>query len=323
MNAIKARAAVFVAAAALAQLACAQSWPSKPIRYVVPFPPAGATDILARIVAEKISGPLGQQVVVENRAGAATMIGIEAVARAAPDGYTLLLANSTLSILPSMRKNVRMEVLRGVTPITLVASNPQILVTHPSLPTKNLRELIALAKAQPGKLDYASGGYGGNPHMCMELFLSMAGLKIVYVPYKSGNAGFADVLAGQVPVMMASILTALPQVRASRLRAYGVTTKERSAAAPDIPTIAEAGVPGYEATQWFGVLAPTGTPRDIINRLHGELLRVLKDPEVKKRFVSDGSDVVWSATPEEFGAYIRSDETKWARVAKAAGLQPE
>ena len=251
------------------------------------------------------------------------MIGMEAAARAAPDGYTLLLANSTLAILPSMRKNVRMDVIRGITPITLVASNPQILVSHASVPTQNLKQLIAFARARPGKLDYASGGYGGNPHMCMELFLSMTGLKIVYVPYKSGMAGISDVLAGQVPLMMAGGLSALPHIRSGRLRAYGVTTAERSSSMPDIPTIAEAGVPGYEATQWFGVLAPTGTSRDIINRLHGDILRTLKDPEMKRRFASDGSDVVWSNSPEDFAAYIRTDEAKWAKVVKAARIEPQ
>src|SRR5262245_21770534 len=198
------------------------AYPLKPVRIIVPSSPGGGTDTSARFITPRLTELLGQQVIVENRPGAATMSGMEAAARSAPDGYTLLVANSTLAILPSMRKNVRLDVLRGLTPITLLASNPQILVSHASLPTQTLKQLIAFARARPGKLDYASGGYGGNPHMCMELFLSMAGLRMVYVPYKSGNAGIADVLAGQVPVMMASILTALPQVRGGRLRAYGV-----------------------------------------------------------------------------------------------------
>ena len=299
------------------------AYPVKPVRMIVPSSPGGGTDTSARFIAPKLTELLGQQIVVENRPGAATMIGMEAAARAAPDGYTLLLANSTLAILPSMRKNVRMDVIRGITPITLVASNPQILVSHASVPTQNLKQLMAFARARPGKLDYASGGYGGNPHMCMELFLSMTGLKIVYVPYKSGMAGISDVLAGQVPLMMAGGLSALPHVRSGRLRAYGVTTAERSSSMPDIPTIAEAGVPGYEATQWFGVLAPTGTSRDIINRLHGDILRALKDPEMKRRFASDGSDVVWSNSPEDFAAYIRTDEAKWAKVVKAARIEPQ
>lgn len=300
-----------------------QQYPVKPVRLIVPSSPGGGTDASSRFIAPKLSELLGQQVVVENRPGASTMIGLEAAAKSAPDGYTLVMASSTIAILPTMRKGVRMEMLRGFAPVSLVASNPQILVSHPALPTQNLKQLIAFARAQPNKLDYASGGYGGNPHMCMELFLSMAGIRMVYVPYKSGNAGFADVVAGQVPVMMASILTALSQVRGGRLRAYGVTTAVRSATAPDIPTIAEAGVPGYEATQWFGILAPAGTPREIVMRLHTEIGRALRDPDVRKRFTTDGSDVAASGTPEEFAAYIRVDEEKWARVAKAAGLRPE
>jgi tripartite-type tricarboxylate transporter receptor subunit TctC len=299
------------------------AYPARPVRLVVPSSPGGGTDASSRILAPRLSELLGQQVVVENRPGASTMIGLEVVAKSPHDGYTLVMANSTMAILPSMKKNLRMDVIRGLAPITLVASNPQILVSHPALPASNLKQLIALAKARPGKLDYASGGYGGNPHMCMELFLSMAGLKITYVPYKSGNAGIMDVIAGQVPVMMAGVLSAMPHVRTGRLRAYGVTTAQRFSSVPDIPTIAEAGVPGYEATQWFGVLAPAGTPRDIIARLHADTVRALKDPEVRKRFVADGSDTVTSASPEEFAAYIRADEAKWAKVVKGAGLKPE
>jgi len=301
----------------------AQPYPARPVRLVVPSSPGGGTDASSRILAPRLSELLGQQVVVENRPGASTMIGLEVVAKSPPDGYTLVMANSTMAILPSMKKNLRMDVIRGFAPITLVASNPQVLVSHTSLPVKTLKQLIAFAQARPGKLDYASGGYGGNPHMCMELFLSMTGLKITYVPYKSGNAGLTDVIAGQVPIMMAGMLSAMPHVRNGRLRAYGVTTAQRFASVPDIPTIAEAGVPGYEATQWFGILAPVGTPRDIIARLHGDVGRALKEPEVRKRFVADGSDTATSASPEEFAAYIRADEAKWAKVVKGAGLKPE
>ncbi len=300
-----------------------QAYPARPVRLVVPSSPGGGTDASARILAPRLSELLGQQVVVENRPGASTMIGLEVVAKAPPDGYTLVMANSTMAILPSMKKNLRMDVVRGLAPITLVASNPQLLVSHVSLPAKTLKQLIAFARARPGKLDYASGGYGGNPHLCMELFLSLTGLKITYVPYKSGNAGLVDVLAGQVPIMMASVLSALPHVRSGRLRAYGVTTAQRFASVPDIPSIAEAGLPGYEATQWFGILAPAATPRDIIARLHADAGRALKDPEVRKRFVAEGSDIATSASPDEFAAYIRSDEAKWAKVVKGAGLKPE
>ena len=316
-------AAVSLLAAQLTAAHAQESYPTRLIRLIVPSSPGGGTDMSARIIAPKLSELLGQQVVVDNRAGAAAMIGTEAVAKAAPDGYTLLMGQSTMTIVPSTYKSIRFDPVRDFAPISMVVVVPQLLVGHVSLPPRNVQELIALAKARPGQLDYAAGGYGGNPHMCMELFLSMAGVKITYVPYKSGNAGIMDVIAGQVPVMMAGVLSAMPHVRNGRLRAYGVTTAQRFASVPDIPTIAEAGVPGYEATQWFGVLAPADTPRDIIARLHGELSRALKEPEVRKRFVADGSDTAISGSPEEFAAYIRADEAKWAKVVKEAGLKPE
>ena len=302
--------------------AAADNYPSRPIRLVVPSTPTGGTNASARIIAPRLSERLGQQIVVENRPGAATMIGLELVARAAPDGYTLLVENSTMAILPSMRKNPRLDLIYNLAPITLVSSNPQLLVSHPSLPTKDLKQLIAFARANPGKLDFAAGGYGGNPHMCMELLLHMTRTKMTYVPYKSGNAGLVDVVAGQVPVMMAAMLTGLPHVRSGRLRVYGVTTAKRAAAAADIPTIAEAGVPGYDATQWFGILAPKGTPADIVNRLHAEIVGTVQEPAVSKQFSRDGSEAVWSRSPADFAAFIKADEDKWARVVKTAGLEP-
>lgn len=300
-----------------------QAYPTRPVRLVVASSPGGGTDTSARIIAPKLSVLLGQQVVVENRPGAATLVGLEVVARSAPDGYTLLIGNSSMTILPSMSKSVRMDVIRGVTPITIAVSLPQILVSHPSLPAVTLKQLIAFARTRPGQLDYAAGSYGGHPHLCMELLIHMAGLKIIYVPYKSGNAGVVDVLAGHVPLMMSSVLTALPHVRNEKLRAYGVTTARRASGVPDVPTIAEAGVPGYEAAQWFGFFAPAGTPRDIIGRLHGDLMRVLKDPEVRKRFVADGAETAWSNSPEDFGALIRAEEAKWAKLVKDAGIKAQ
>lgn len=297
-------------------------YPTRAVRIVVPSSAGGGTDTTARIIASKLTDVIGQQVVVDNRPGAATMIGTEVVARSAPDGYTLLLNNSSITIVPSMRKKPPLEVIRGVTPITLVSTNPQILVSHPSLPTKTLKQLVAFAKAHPGKLDYAAGNYGGNIHLCMALFVHMSGINVVYVPYKSGNAGLIDVISGHVPLMMASILSALPHVKNGKLRAYGVTTAQRAEGAPDVPTIAEAGVPGYEAAQWFGILAPKATPRPIIAKLHGDLLQVLKDPAVQKRFAFDGSQTIWSKSPEEFGAFMRAEEAKWRTVVKDAGLKP-
>jgi tripartite-type tricarboxylate transporter receptor subunit TctC len=318
-SSIAAVALTLVAAGAQAQ----DGHPTRPVRLIVPSTPGGGTDASARLIAPGLSNLLGQQVLVENRPGAAGLIGIEAVAGAAPDGHSLLVANSAMTIIPSMQKGARADLVRSLLPITQLASNPQVLVAHPSLPAPTLERLIAFAKEQPGKLDYAAGSPGGNPHMCMELLLGMTGMKLVHVPYKSGNAGLADVLAGQVPLMMAGTPTVLPHIKSGRLRAYGVTTAQRSSSLPQVPTIAEAGVPGYEANQWFGVLAPAGTPRDIVARLHRDLLHVLKDGELQKRFAAEGSEVVWSNSPEEFAALIRADEAKWAKVARDAGIGPQ
>ena len=308
-------------------IACAAAhaqptYPTRPVRFVVPSAPGGGTDITARIVAPKLSEYLGQQVVVENRAGAGTMIGGEAVARAAPDGYTLLVGISTLAINPAMYRKVPYDALKDFAPITQLVSLSNILVTHPSLPVQSVKSLIAFAKARPGQIHYASAGVGTNPHLSVELFLTMAGLKMIHVPYKGSGQGIVDVVAGHVPVMMPSILTGLPYAKNGRLRGLGVTGAKRAGAAPDVPTIAEAGVPGYEATQWFGVLAPAGTQREIIARLHAEITRALQAAEVRQRLAGDGADLVGS-TPEEFTAFIRSETAKWAKVVKSAGIQPE
>ena len=299
-----------------------EPYPNRPVRLIVPSSPGGGTDTSGRIIAQKLTDALGQQVVVENRPGAAAMIGAEAVARAAPDGYTLLIHNSTLAIYPAINGKMRVDPVRELAPLSLVLVLPQILVSHPALPTRNLQELIAFIRARPGTLDYAGGGVGGNPHMSMELFLSMTKLRVTYVPYKSGNAGLVDVLSGQVPLLMGSMLSAMPHVRQGRLRAYGVSGLRRTAGAPDVPTIAEAGVPGYEALQWFGLFAPAGTPKEIVQRLHNEIVRASQDAEIKKRFVNDGGDPQASATPEAFANFIRMDMAKWAKVVREAGIKP-
>jgi tripartite-type tricarboxylate transporter receptor subunit TctC len=312
-----------LAAAALCGAAQAQqNYPVRPVRLIVPSSPGGGTDITARIIAPKLGEYLGQQVVVENRPGAGTMIGGEAVARAAPDGYTLLMGISTLAINPAMYKRVPYDALRDFAPISQVVALPNMLVTHPSLPVKSVKELIAFAKARPGQINFASAGVGTNPHLAMELFLSMTDLKMVHVPYKGSGQGVIDLLAGHVTVMMPSILTALNYVKNKRLRALGVTSAKRAAGVPDIPTIAEAGVPGYEAVQWFGVLAPAATPRDIIMRLHKEIVRTVQAPDIKPKLINDGADPVGSS-PEEFAAFIRSETNKWAKVAKSIGIKPE
>lgn len=302
--------------------ACGQNYPARPLRFVVPSAPGGGTDITARIVAPKLSEFLGQQVVVENRAGAGTMIGGEVVARAAPDGYTLLVGISTLAINPAMYKKVPYDALKDFAPITQLVTLSNILVTHPSLPTRTVKELIAFAKVRSGQIHYASAGVGTNPHLSVELFLSMAGLKMIHVPYKGSGQGIVDVVAGHVPVMMPSILTGLPHAKNGRLRALGVTGAKRAGSAPAVPTIAEAGVPGYEATQWFGVLAPAGTPREIVTRLHTEIVRALQSADVRERLAGDGADPVGSS-PEEFAVFLRAETAKWAKVVRNAGIQPE
>jgi len=299
------------------------AYPARPIRLIVPSSPGGGTDASARLISPKWSERLGQPVVIEYRPGAAAMIGTEAGARATPDGYTLLIAQSTMTIVPSVYKKVRFDPVKDFAPISIVAIAPLLLVGHPSLPAKNLMELIRFAKARPGQIDYAAGAPGSNSHLAMEHLLMMAGVKMSYVPYKSGNAGLVDALAGRVPVMISNALVSLPHVRTGRFRAYGLTSAKRSAAAPDLPTLAEAGVPGYEAVQWFGLLAPAGTPREIVTRLHRDLIQVMQDEDIRKRFAADGAEPVYSKTPEEFAAVIKAEVTKWAKVVKAANVEQQ
>jgi tripartite-type tricarboxylate transporter receptor subunit TctC len=312
-------AAIVTAGTAQAQ----DAYPARTIRLIVPSSPGGGTDASARIIAPRLSALLGQQVVLEYRPGAAAMIGTEAGARAAPDGYTLLIAQSTMTIVPSVYRKIRFDPVKDFAPISQVAIVPLLMVGHPSLPARNVKELLALAKSKPGAIDYAAGAYGGNSHLAMEHFLSTAGVKMNYVPYKSGNAGLMDALAGRVPVMLGNTLVLLPHVRNSRFRAYGVTSAQRASEVSDIPTLAEAGVPGYEAVQWFGILAPAGTPRDIVDRLHRDLLQVMQEEETRKRFRADGADPTFSRTPEDFAVLIRSEIARWAKVAKSAKIEPQ
>jgi tripartite-type tricarboxylate transporter receptor subunit TctC len=298
------------------------SYPARPIKLVVPSSPGGGTDITARVIAPRLSEQLGQQVVIENRSGAGTMIGSEVVARSAADGYTLLMGISTLAINPAMYKKVPYDALRDFAPVSQVVSLPNILVAHPSLPVKSVKELISLGKSRPRQLNYASAGMGTSPHLSMELFLIMTGLQMVHIPYKGSGQGVVDVVAGHVLLMTPSILTGLPHTKSGRLRALGVTGAKRAAGALDIPTIAEAGLPGYEATQWFGVLAPARTPADIVTRLHKEVVIALNSADVRERLLADGADPVGSS-PAEFHAYLRSETDKWARVVRQAKISAE
>ncbi len=300
----------------------AQTYPAKPIRLVVPSGPGGGADVTARIIAPKLTEYLHQQIVIENRAGAGTMIGGEAVARAPADGYTLLLATAPLAINPAMYKKVPYDALRDFAHVSQVVALPNVLIAHPSLPVKNVKDLIALAKARPGQLSFASAGVGTAPHLFFELFLDMTGLKLTHVPYKGAGQGVIDVVAGHVPLMSPTIFAALPQVRAGRLRALGVTTANRVSGAPDIPTVAESGVPGYEASNWFGVSAPAATPREITQLLSASIARALQQPDTRARIAADGAEPVGN-TPEEFSAYVKSETAKWAKVVKRAGIEPE
>lgn len=313
---ILAAALLFVSFGARAQ----QDYPHRPVRLIVPSSPGGGTDTTARIIAPRAGELLGQQLLVDNRPGASTIIGMEVVARSAPDGYTLLIGNSTMTIIPSTHRKLRVDPVKDYAAVTQLVELPQILVSHPSFPAKNVKELIVLAKQRPDQIDYAAGAYGGSGHMAMELFMHMAGIRIHYVPYKSGNAGLVDALSGQVPLMMGSVLSALPHVRAGRLRAYGVSGPQRSVGTPDIPTLAEGGVRGYKAVQWFGIFAPAGTAQAVVNRLHGVLLQTLQDTEVRRQLVSGGADPEPSKSPQEFSEFVQAEVRQWATVVKAAGI---
>jgi tripartite-type tricarboxylate transporter receptor subunit TctC len=317
--------AVFVVALVpqSASAADAQSWPTKPVRMVIPFPPGGTTDILGRVAAQKLSEAIGQQVVPDNRPGASGNIGTEQVAKAPPDGYTLLTApGSTLTIHPSLYAKLGFDPLKDFAPITILAGVPNLLVVHPSLPVRNVKELIAIAKAKPDQLNYASTGAGQSTHLSMELFKNMAGVKIVHVPYKGSAPAVTDLLGGHVPMMFDNMPSALPHVKAGKLRALGVSTVKRSATAPDVPTVAESGLPGFDVTVWFAVLAPAATPREIIERANRILVKALQASDVRERLASQGAEPVGN-TPEQVTAQMKTDLAKWAKVIKAADIKIE
>lgn len=312
-------AALFLIAAGSA---AQQTYPVRPVKIIVPSAAGGGADSGARFMVPKLEEFLGQRVLVENRAGAASIIGSEMVARAPADGYTLLAAISTITIHPSMMKNLSFDTLRDFAPITQLVILPNMMVGHPSLQPKTVKELVAFAKPRPGKLEYASAGTGSNLHLCMEMFLSMTGLKMVHVPYKGSGQAIADLAAGFVPLMITNMITGTQQVKAGRLRAYGVTSAQRSPSAPEIPTIAEQGVAGYDAVQWYALMAPANTPRDIVSKLHKGVVFAFQDAQVRERYAQHGANPVGN-TPEEFAAVLRTDLAKWAKVVKAAGLSPQ
>jgi tripartite-type tricarboxylate transporter receptor subunit TctC len=306
----------------LAGEATAQTWPARPVRIVVPSPPAGGTDIIARVLAEHFSKAFKQQFFVENRPGAGNMIGIESVARAAPDGYTFLLTASTLSLNSVLYKKVSYDPIKDFAPITLAATAPNVLIVNPAVPARSLAEFIALAKQQPGKLTYGTPGIGTSPHMCMELFKSMAGIDLRHIPYRGTVPALTDVMSGQINAMFANALSAKPQIDAGKVRALGLTTAKRSGTMPDIAPIADIGVPGYEATQWYGFLAPAGTPQAILDRIHAEATKALHSAEMKEKLAHDGAEPVGTSAAD-FAAHIKNELDKWRKVAKAAGIEPQ
>ncbi len=316
--------ALTVLALASAEASAQDNYPSRLIRIIVPTAPGAPSDISARLISEGMSKRLGRQaVVVENRAGAGTIIGSEIVAKAPADGYTLLASASPLAINPAFFKKIPYDALRDFVPITELVSVPNLIVVHPSLPVKSVKDLITFAKARPGKVQYASAGYGTNPHLAMELFSMMAQIRLIHVPYKGGMPGLIDLLGGHVALMATgSMSVAIPHVRTGRLRALGVTTAARIQTLSDVPTISEAGLPGYEAVQWAGLLAPAKTPREIIDKLHKEVVAILRSPEARARLAEEGCEVIVSS-PDEFAAFMQTETVKWAKVAKAAGIQPE
>ena len=317
------REACFVALLALAAPAGAQTaYPQKPIRMVVPFPPGGGTDILARLFGQKMSETLGQQVIIDNRGGAGGTIGTDIAAKAPPDGYTLILVSGSHAINPGLYPKLPYDSVNDFAPITQLATSPGILVVNPSLPVKSVKDLIALARAKPGQINYASAGSGTPPHLAGELFKVMAKIDMVHVPYKGNAPAFTDVIGGQVSLIFPTMPSAMPFIKSGRLRPIAVTSAKRSPAAPDIPTIAESGLPGYEATSWYGILAPARTPREIVARLHEVLVSIIGSPDMKDKLAAQGLDPVGN-TPQQFAAVIKSEIAKWAKVVKASGAKPE
>lgn len=302
--------------------AYAQAFPTKAVRIVVPFPPGGGVDIVARVVGPKLTEGWGQQVIVENRAGASGMIGTEVAARAAPDGYTLFLGTlGNLAVNPHLFPKMTVDPLRDFAPITLVVAVHFVMVSHPSLPVRNVKELIALAKARPGQINYSSSGAGGAPHLGGELLKRMANINLTHIPYKGSGPSFQDLLGGQISLTFDSLLQALPYIKSNMLRPLAVLGSKRSPLLPAVPTVAET-VPGYELTNWFGLAAPAATPRETIVKLNADFVKVLQQPDVREKIAGMGADVVGN-TPEQFGAFLKTESAKWAKLVKEADIRGE
>jgi len=308
---------------ALAVSAVADDYPNKAIRLIMPYPIGGSIDIAGRMVAQRLADNLGQAVVVDNRTGAGGIVGTETGARAAPDGYTVLMGGvGTLALSPSLQKNLPYDPNKDFTPVTLLVTIPYVVVVQPSFKAANIKELIALAKAKPNEINYGSGGSGSAPHLAAELFKTMADVRITHVPYKGSTPAITDTMSGQVQLTFTGIPSVMTQMKAGRLRPIGVTSLKRTAALPEVPTIAESGVPGYEVNPWFGVLLPARTPQPLVSRLNAEILKVLQLPATRERFAAEGFEAVGN-TPAQFAAYIKAEQIKWGKVIKDAGIKAD
>jgi tripartite-type tricarboxylate transporter receptor subunit TctC len=307
-------------AAALAQTASAQQYPVKPVRIIVPYLAGGAVDFVGRTLAQKLTESWGQPVVVENRPGAGSNLGAEIIARAPPDGYTLYVGGAANTVNVTLYHKLSFDFVKDLAPISLVTIAPNILVVHPSVPARSVKQLIALAKSKPGALNYASAGNASSNHLCGELFKTMAGVDIVHVPYKGGSGAVTALLSGEVTMYFGTMPSSLPNARAGRLRALAITSAKRSQTVPDLPTISESGLPGYDLSAWHGLFATAGTPPAVIDKLYREIARILALPEIRERMAVQGVDIV-ASTPAELAAYIQADIPKFARLVKAAGIQ--
>jgi tripartite-type tricarboxylate transporter receptor subunit TctC len=300
----------------------ADGWPNKPLRFILPFPPGGGTDILGRLIADRMTAGLGQPVVTENRGGAGGNVGAEAAARSAPDGYTIVLVAPSLAISPSLYSKLNYDPVKDFAPVSLVATVPNVMVTHPSVPANTLAEFIRFAKTKPGGMNFGSGGSGTSNHLAGELFNIVAGVKLVHVPYKGVNLAMNDVLSGQIHLVVIGVPAAAPHIKAGKLRALALVAPQRASALPEVPTVAEAGLPNFEVTTWYGILAPAGTPKPIVTRLNAELVKIMHAPEMKDRLATMATDPVTS-TPEEFADYIKREIVKWGEVVRQAGLKAD
>ena len=311
-----------IAGLLVVSLAAAQSYPSRPVRVIVNFPPGAGTDIATRLVTAKLAEALGQQFLVDNRSGAAGNIGVELAARAAPDGYTLLTATAAAAISQTVFPRITFDLNRDFTPVAMLASAPFVLAVHPSVQAKSMQELVALAKAKPGQLSYATPGTGSSPHLAGELLKMQTGVDILHVPYKGMVPAVTDVMGGNVSIIFGNTLVVVPNVKSGRLRGLAITSARRSAIAPELPTIAETVVPGFESGTWYGLMAPAGTPREIVTRLNGAVTRIVQLADVREKLMAQGAEPL-SGTPGQMGDFVRSEIAKWGKVAKAAGVRPD